>query len=191
MELDGVGSVIDPPVMGTLTCIKPGPKNGAVENVALIIVGALVNALFGTNGAVPFVVPVNTNVVGPAVAPLKKTKNPLVFVICDPTTLNEPEPAPREVAEMLPLNTLRLIAPRGVRTVLLANDIGIALSKAFTAILRPIVVPVIGTVTVWLRLGEAASNIVDALRQTDKSTSFLMIFRSSRNSKSKDFWTKA
>ena len=59
----GAGSVILPPVMGTLTCIGVGFTNWAVENVALIVVGALVNALFGTNGAVPFVVPVNTNVV--------------------------------------------------------------------------------------------------------------------------------
>ena len=68
----GSGSVILPPVIGTLTVVGPG-RIGSAGNVALIVVGALVNALFGTNGAVPFVVPVNTNVVGPAVAPLKKT----------------------------------------------------------------------------------------------------------------------
>ena len=102
-------------------------------------------------------------------------------MICEPTTLNEPEPAPTEFAEMIPLNTLRLTAPRGVRTVLLAgNDMGLALSKAILKTLRPIVVPVIGTVTVWLKLGDAASNMVDALRQTDKEKSFFMIFRSSR-----------
>ena len=42
------------------------PAKAAVSNVALIVVGALVNALFGTNGAVPSVVPVNINVVSGA-----------------------------------------------------------------------------------------------------------------------------
>ena len=158
----------------------------------MIVVGALVNALFGTNGAVPSVVPVNINVVSGASFPLKKSVSPLIFVICDATTSNKPTPILGVVAAMLPFNALTLTAPRGVRSVVFTiNDVGIAVQGAVGVTLRPIVVPVIGTVTVWLKLGDAASNMVDALRQTDKATSFFIIFRFARNVKNKDFRTKA
>lgn len=155
----------------------------------MIVVGALVNALFGTNGAVPSVVPVNINVVSGASFPLKKSVSPLIFVICDASTSNKPLGV---VAAMLPFNALTLTAPRGVRRVVftIINE-GVALSGPVGVTLRPIVVPVIGTVTVWLKLGDAASSIVDALRQTDKATSFFMIFRFARNVKNKDLRTKA
>ena len=155
----------------------------------MIVVGALVNALFGTNGAVPSVVPVNINVVSGASFPLKKSVSPLIFVICDASTSNKPLGV---VAAMLPFNALTLTAPRGVRRVVftIINE-GVALSGPVGVTLRPIVVPVIGTVTVWLKLGDAASSIVDALRQTDKATSFFIIFRFARNVKNKDFRTKA
>ena len=103
-------------------------------------------------------------------------------MIVDAVTLNKPAPILGVLAEMLPLNALILTAPRGVRSVAFTiNDLGIALLAEVGVILRPIFVPVIGTVTVWLKLGDAASSIVDALRQTDKATSFFIIFRSSRN----------
>ena len=96
------------------------------------------------------------------------------------------------VVEMLPLNSLTLTAPRGVSSVVFTiNELGRATLKFTRVTLRPIVVPVIGTVTVWLKLGDAASSIVDALRQTDKATSFFMIFRFARNVKNKDLRTKA
>lgn len=188
----GAGSVILPPVMGTSTFAGP-PAKAAVSNVALIVVGALVNALFGTNGAVPFVVPTNINVVSGDPFPLRKTSNPLPLTneICDATTLNKPLVWPGVVVEMLPLNSLTLTAPRGVSSVVFTiNEIGPASTALNPLTLRPIVVPVIGTVTVWLKLGDAASSIVDALRQTDKATSFFMIFRFARNVKNKDLRTK-
>jgi len=61
--ITGAGSVMLPPVIGTLTCIGAEGPNMVVENVELIVVGALINAPYGA-GAVPFVMPVNTKVVG-------------------------------------------------------------------------------------------------------------------------------
>lgn len=152
----------------------------------MIVVGALVNALFGTNGAVPFVVPVNINVVVDS-----NELYPFTFEICDASTLKIPLSGP-VVASMLPLNSLTLTAPRGVSSVVFTiNELGVAKPGVIDKLtLRPIVVPVIGTVTVWLKLGDAASSIVDALRQTDKATSFFMIFRFARNVKNKDLRTK-
>ena len=84
---------------------------------------------------------------------------------------------------MLPLNALTLTAPRGVSSVVFKKESGVACEGLVILTLRPIFVPVIGTVTVWLKLGDAANSIVDALKQTDKATSFFIIFRSSRNLK--------
>ena len=116
-------------------------------------------------------------------------------MICDATTANKPALLLQlqlgVVAAMLPFNALTLTAPRGVRRVVFTINEGVAVSGLVGVTSRPIVVPVIGTVTVWLKLGDAASSIVDALRQTDKATSFFMIFRFARNVKNKDLRTKA
>ena len=117
-------------------------------------------------------------------------------MICDATTSNKPALLLQlqlgVVAAMLPFNALTLTAPRGVRRVVFTiNELGSAPLEFNRVTSRPIVVPVIGTVTVWLKLGDAASSIVDALRQTDKATSFFMIFRFARNVKNKDLRTKA
>lgn len=122
----GAGSVILPPVMGTSTFARPWlVKPAAVSNVALIVVGALVNALFGTNGAVPFVVPTNINVVSGEFFPLLKISSPTTCEICDATTLNKPLGWPGVVVEMLPLNSLTLTAPRGVSSVVFTiNELG-------------------------------------------------------------------
>ncbi|MDD1417034.1 hypothetical protein MEN41_21230 [Dolichospermum sp. ST_con] len=155
-----------------------------VEKLALIVVGALVNALFGTNGAVPFVVPIKLNVVTVVdEVPFLNLENPLTFVITDPATVNEPGLVGLFTEVMLPLNALTLTAPRGVSSVVFKKEAGIAFAELVILTLRPIFVPVIGTVTVWLKLGDAANSIVDALKQTDKATSFFIIFRSSRNLK--------
>ena len=124
----------------------PLELTGSEGVVALIVVGALVKEVFI---AVPFVVPVNTNVVaGKNPFPVTNLLNPLTNVIADPATVYEPGPTILVEEEMLPLNTLILTAPRGVRTVVAftVNDTIFTLSLLIPELrFNPRLPPIIGT----------------------------------------------
>jgi hypothetical protein len=122
----------------------PPTANAGVENVTLIVSGALANALPGINGAVPSTVPINVNVVAVVPeAPFLNLANPLTHVIADPATVNEPASPGVFVEEMVPLNPLTLTGPRGVSSVVIKNDTGIACEGLVTLTLRPFIPSVI------------------------------------------------